>query len=220
MYGYRGLWSLRAVILIIFEVMTHIHTYITTPFPLIDSAHPAGWAEWKSCRKLCGNVNPPKQEEKKTITNDNIRHFPLWNIYFWMMHYSTKHIFTNYTYITDDCDCTKASRLWPKFYKNDENDFERAPFMEVERGRDWEIVAPVHKLLLHLTTLSILNSENIYSAWNIECGCGFKLTRKWHFLSDSRGICWYTTYMRIKDSSKTSLQPFKNMTGSNLDTIY
>ena len=48
MYGYRGLWSLRAVILIIFEVMTYIHTYIHTPFPLIDSAHPVGWAEWKS----------------------------------------------------------------------------------------------------------------------------------------------------------------------------
>ena len=68
-------------------------------------------------------------------------------------------------------------RQWQAFYKNDENDFERAPFMEVERGRDWEIVAPVHKLLLHLTTLSILNSENFYSAWKIECGCGFKRTK-------------------------------------------
>ena len=26
MYGYRGLWSLRAEIMTIFEVMTHIHT--------------------------------------------------------------------------------------------------------------------------------------------------------------------------------------------------
>ena len=80
-------------------------------------------------------------------------------------------------HITDDCDCTKALRFWETFYKDDENDFERAPFMEVERGRDWEIVAPVHKLLLHLTTLSILNSENFYSAWKIEYGCGFKLTK-------------------------------------------
>ena len=51
MYGYRGLWSLRAEIMTIFEVMTHIHTYITTPFPLIDSAHPVGWAEWKATFK-------------------------------------------------------------------------------------------------------------------------------------------------------------------------
>ena len=43
MYGYRGLWSLREEIMIIFEVMTYIHT----PIPLIDSAHPVGWAEWK-----------------------------------------------------------------------------------------------------------------------------------------------------------------------------
>ena len=33
MYGYRGLWSLRAEIMIIFEVMTHIHNHI--PEPLI-----------------------------------------------------------------------------------------------------------------------------------------------------------------------------------------
>ena len=30
MYGYRGLWSLRAVLFIIFEVMTYIHTHIHT----------------------------------------------------------------------------------------------------------------------------------------------------------------------------------------------
>ena len=86
-----------------------------------------------------------------------------------------------YIYVTEDYDCTKALRFWETYKtnknKNDENDFERAPFMEVERGRDWEIVAPVHKLLLHLTTLSILNSENFYSAWKIEYGCGFKLTK-------------------------------------------
>ena len=43
MYGYRGLWSPRADILIIFELMTDKHS----PIPLIDSAHPGGWAEWK-----------------------------------------------------------------------------------------------------------------------------------------------------------------------------
>ena len=51
MYVYSGLRSLQAVLLIIFEVVTqihtYIHTYIHTPFPLIDSAHPVGWAEWK-----------------------------------------------------------------------------------------------------------------------------------------------------------------------------
>ena len=45
--GYRGLCSLSAVLLIIFDVMTHIHTHTHTPFPLIDSAHPVGGAEWK-----------------------------------------------------------------------------------------------------------------------------------------------------------------------------
>ena len=30
----------------IFEVMTHDgHNHIVTPIPLIDSAHPVGWAE-------------------------------------------------------------------------------------------------------------------------------------------------------------------------------
>ena len=43
MYGYRGLWSLRAEIMIIFKVMTDGHS----PIPLIDSAHSVGWAEWK-----------------------------------------------------------------------------------------------------------------------------------------------------------------------------
>ena len=47
MYGYRGLWSLRAKIMVIFEVMTDTHTHTQTPNPLIDSAHPVGWAEWK-----------------------------------------------------------------------------------------------------------------------------------------------------------------------------
>ena len=47
MYGYRGLWGLRADIMIIFEVMTDRHTHRHTPIPLIDSAHPVGWAEWK-----------------------------------------------------------------------------------------------------------------------------------------------------------------------------
>ena len=38
MYGYRGLWSLRAVLLIIFEVMTHIHTHsISTFLPDVPS---------------------------------------------------------------------------------------------------------------------------------------------------------------------------------------
>ena len=40
MYGCRGLWSLRAEIMIIFEVMTDIHTHTHSPIPLIDSAHP------------------------------------------------------------------------------------------------------------------------------------------------------------------------------------
>ena len=43
MYGHRGLWGLRAEKMIIFEVMTDGHS----PIPLIDSAHPVGWAEWK-----------------------------------------------------------------------------------------------------------------------------------------------------------------------------
>ena len=30
--------------------LTHIHTYTHTPFPLIDSAHPVGWAEWKNIK--------------------------------------------------------------------------------------------------------------------------------------------------------------------------
>ena len=47
MYGYRGLWSLRAEIMVIFEVMTDRHTHTQTPNPLIDSAYPVGWAEWK-----------------------------------------------------------------------------------------------------------------------------------------------------------------------------
>ena len=34
MYGYRGLWSLRAVILIIFEVITDIHTYSISTYRL------------------------------------------------------------------------------------------------------------------------------------------------------------------------------------------
>ena len=33
MYGYRGLWSLQAEIMIIFEVMTHIHTRDGRPVP-------------------------------------------------------------------------------------------------------------------------------------------------------------------------------------------
>ena len=36
MYGYRGLWSLWAEIMIIFEVMTDIHTHTHTPIPLIE----------------------------------------------------------------------------------------------------------------------------------------------------------------------------------------
>ena len=51
MCGYRGLWNLWAEIMIIFKVMTDIHTYTHahthSPIPLIDSAHPVGWAEWK-----------------------------------------------------------------------------------------------------------------------------------------------------------------------------
>ena len=34
MYGYRGLWSLRAVKLIIFEVITDIHTYSISTYRL------------------------------------------------------------------------------------------------------------------------------------------------------------------------------------------
>ena len=52
MYGYRGLWSLRAVIMIIFEVMTDTHTDRQTPIPLLDSAHPVGLAEWKRARNF------------------------------------------------------------------------------------------------------------------------------------------------------------------------
>ena len=44
MYGYRGLWSLRAEIMIIFEVMTDTHSQSHIPIPLIDSAHLVGWA--------------------------------------------------------------------------------------------------------------------------------------------------------------------------------
>ena len=43
---YRGLCSLSAVLLIIFDVKTHIHTHTHTPFPLIDSD--TGWTEWKA----------------------------------------------------------------------------------------------------------------------------------------------------------------------------
>ena len=43
MYGYWGLWSLRAEILTIFEVMTGT----VSPIPLIDLAHWVGWAEEK-----------------------------------------------------------------------------------------------------------------------------------------------------------------------------
>ena len=49
MYGYMGLWSLWAALLIIFELMTH-YTHIHTTYKQhfhIDSAHPVGWAEWK-----------------------------------------------------------------------------------------------------------------------------------------------------------------------------
>ena len=44
MYGYRGLWSLRAEKLIIFEVMTDIDS----PIPPIDSAYPVGFVGMKS----------------------------------------------------------------------------------------------------------------------------------------------------------------------------
>ena len=47
MYGYSGLYSLGAGIMIIFEMMTHIDTETHSPIPIIDSAHPVRWAEWK-----------------------------------------------------------------------------------------------------------------------------------------------------------------------------
>ena len=52
MYGYRDLWSLRAEIMVIFEVMTDRHTQSHTSIPLIDSADPVGWAEWKNMHHL------------------------------------------------------------------------------------------------------------------------------------------------------------------------
>ena len=64
MYGYRGLWGLRADIMIIFEVMTDTKTHTQTPIPLIDSAHPVGWAEWKEMQpnfpKMRGGREWPK----------------------------------------------------------------------------------------------------------------------------------------------------------------
>ena len=43
MYGYRGLWSPRAEILTIFEVLTDKHRHIDSPIPLINLAHPVGY---------------------------------------------------------------------------------------------------------------------------------------------------------------------------------
>ena len=77
MYGYRGLGSLRAEIMIIFEVMTDIVTYTyahTHQFHLyvIDSAHLVGWAERKDVRGLW---RLKKEYALKKETNNTRRFF-------------------------------------------------------------------------------------------------------------------------------------------------
>ena len=57
MYGYRGLWSLRAGIMIIFEVMTDTHTDRHTPIPLIEWK-PCRGGEWHSKDLLTPNTSP------------------------------------------------------------------------------------------------------------------------------------------------------------------
>ena len=68
MYGYRGLWGLRADIMITFQVMTDTHTDRQTPIPLIDSAHPVGWAEWKRFIHPYSVIQSPASVQDKLLS--------------------------------------------------------------------------------------------------------------------------------------------------------
>ena len=83
MYGYKGLWSLRAEMMIIFEVMTDGHTYTHThthsPIQLIDSAHVVGGAEWKS--RSCPNWGEESlTKSKRTATFFNETFPKTWQV--------------------------------------------------------------------------------------------------------------------------------------------